>query len=87
VDPDETAARSLRARVAIHTRWAKEPDRTAATAPARKAFQDRFEREVDPEGILDPVERAKRAENAKTAFYVRIALKSVEARRRKMKSQ
>ena len=42
---------------------------------------DRFERQVDPEGILDPAERAIRAESAKKAFYSRMALASARARR------
>jgi hypothetical protein len=42
----------------------------------------RFEREVDPEGVLPPHERAKRAENAKAAYFKRLALKSAKARRR-----
>ncbi len=34
--------RSLRAKIAAHERWAREPDRSAATAPARQAYADRF---------------------------------------------
>ena len=44
--------RSLVARAAAHTRWARTADRTAATAPARAAFEARFEHEVDPERVL-----------------------------------
>lgn len=44
------------------------------TAPARRAFMARFEREVDPEGVLDPVERSRRAEHAKRAYFSRLAL-------------
>lgn len=73
--------RILIAKVAAHTRWANTTDRTAATAKARQAFRDRFEREVDPDGVLDPAERAKRANNARRAFYQRLALKSAQARR------
>jgi len=75
------AARALIARVAAHTRWSQEPDRTKATAPGRKAALERFEREVDPDGTLDPTERAKRAESARKAYFTRLALKSVQARR------
>jgi hypothetical protein len=42
---------------------------------------DRFEKEVDPDGILAPAERAKRAANARSAYYKRLALKSARARR------
>lgn len=56
--------RSLRARMAAHESWARTGDRSARTAPARKAAMDRYERQVDPEGTLDPAERARRAEHA-----------------------
>jgi hypothetical protein len=46
------AQRSLRARVAAHTSWASTSDRAARTAAARKAANDRFARQVDPEGAL-----------------------------------
>jgi hypothetical protein len=48
--------RALRSRIASHVRWSKESDRTAATAPARAGLMARFEREVDPDGVLDPDE-------------------------------
>lgn len=61
-------------------RWAFEPDRTAATAPGRKAAEERFEKMVDPDGTLDPVERAKRAANARKAHYQKMARLSAKAR-------
>ena len=64
-------------------RWAHEPDRTAATAPARDALEARFEREVDPDGTLPPDERAKRARNARKAYYQALAIKSAKARARR----
>lgn len=69
--------------IGAHTLWAKVEDRTAHTAPARKAFMDRFEREVDPDGKLSPEERGKRAENARKAYFARLALKSKKARQKK----
>jgi hypothetical protein len=75
--------RSLRARLAVHTSWARTSDRTARTAPARRAALQRFEREVDPDGVLLPAERAQRAEQAMRAQMARLALRSVQARRRK----
>lgn len=75
--------RTLRARLAAHESWARTEDRVARTAPGNRALLDRFEREVDPEGRLDPVERAKRARNAKTAYFTRLALKSAQARRKR----
>jgi len=75
--------RVLRAKLAANTRWSKTADRSAATAPARAAFNDRWERQVDPDQKLDPAERAKRAENAKTAHYSRMALRSSIRRARR----
>jgi hypothetical protein len=73
----------MRASIGGHAKWAKTEDRAAATAPARKAMLDKFEREVDPDGTLAPAERAKRAENARKAHFTRLALKSAQARRRR----
>ena len=53
------------------------------TKAARTAFMARWEREVDPEGRLDPVERARRAEAAKKAYFARLALLSAKARGRR----
>jgi hypothetical protein len=63
-------------------RWAKTEDRSAATAPARAKFLERFEFEADPEGTLDPAERARRAEQLRRAYFKRLAVKSARARRK-----
>lgn len=74
--------RVMVARIAAHEKWAATPDRSAATAPARKAFADRFVREAAerfpdlPASALPPL-----AENLRKAFYTRLALRSAEARR------
>lgn len=75
--------RSMRARLAAHSLWAKVEDPRAHTAPARKAAMDRFEREVDPEGTLSPEERARRAEHAKKAYFLKLAMKSSAARKKR----
>jgi len=75
--------RVMRARLAAHTLHATITDPAAHTAPARKAFLDRFELEVDPDGTLDPSERARRAAHARKAYFARLALKSAKARGRK----
>jgi hypothetical protein len=75
--------RSLRGALGAHISWAHTEDRTARTAPARNAFNDRFEREVDPDGKLSPSERARRAESARRAYFTRLALQSAKARRRR----
>lgn len=72
--------RRLRASQAAHSSWAQTTDRTARTAPGTAAFLDRFERQVDPAGQLDPQERARRAASARKAYFTRLALKSSRAR-------
>lgn len=79
----DPADRKLSAQQAANSRWSKVPDRLAETAPGRRAAFERFEREVDPDGTLSPAERRKRAENARRAHMQRLALKSLQVRRRK----
>ncbi|WP_460407456.1 hypothetical protein [Actinophytocola sediminis] len=75
--------RTLRARIAAHTQWANESNRTARTAAARKAAADRFEKQVDPDGVLPPEVRRQRAESARKAHFCRMAAASAASRRRK----
>jgi hypothetical protein len=42
----------------------------------------RFEREVDPEGVLPPDELARRVASARSAYYQRLALASAKSRRK-----
>lgn len=73
--------RVLRARLAAyHLHATHDPKET--TRKAREAFLSRFEREVDPEGVLTPGERARRAEAARRAYFTRLAFQSSRARRR-----
>ena len=67
--------RSLRARIAAHESWAHTEDRSARTANARKALEDKFLAEADG----DP----RRAQSLRRAYYARLALKSAQARRRR----
>jgi hypothetical protein len=78
--------RVLRARIAALVLHAQISDEAAHTAPARAAFLSRFEREVDPDGLLDPVERARRAEHAKKAYFLKLALASRKARSAKKRA-
>lgn len=75
--------RSMRASIAAHTSWAKTPDPAARTAPARTAALARFEREVDPDGVLPDAERIRRAEHARKAYFQQLAYRSARARRAK----
>jgi hypothetical protein len=83
VTAKDPADRSSIARLAAHSRWAKEEDRSAATQAARDGLQRRFEDQVDPDRSLPADERAKRAESARRAHFQRLALKSAQARRAK----
>ena len=66
---------AMAGRIGAHVRWGRETDRTAATAPARAAFDAKFLAEADG----DPV----RAEHLRKAHFARLALKSAQARRSK----
>jgi hypothetical protein len=61
--------------MAAHYSWAVTADRAARTAAARKAAMDRFDRQVDPDGIMDPVDRAQRAEHLRKAHFAQLAAK------------
>ena len=50
--------RAVIARIAAAERWARTSDRAAATEPARRGLRARFEREADPDGVLDAAERS-----------------------------
>jgi hypothetical protein len=65
-------SRSDAASVAANTRWAFEPDRRKATAAATAGFLAKFEKQVDPDGLLPPEERTKRAHNLMRAHMARI---------------
>ena len=65
------------------TAWARnEPE--VLVGPAHRGFRLRFERLVDPEGALDPAERALRAERELRAHMLRLAARSAEARKYKV---
>ncbi|CAN5705960.1 hypothetical protein BH23CHL8_BH23CHL8_29540 [soil metagenome] len=72
--------RSLRARLAAHALHARGGTSTKA---GTAAFLNRFERQVDPDGALEPAERAKRAEHALKAHMATLALKASRARQRR----
>lgn len=72
--------RSTRSRLGNHVRWAAVSDPKAETAPARKGFMARFERQVDPDGVLPADERIRRAKHALKAHMTELALRSSKAR-------
>lgn len=69
-----TAERKLAASIAAHESWAQTPDRTARTAAARAAMDQKFLDAADG----DPV----RAEHLRKAHFARLALKSAQSRRK-----
>lgn len=79
--PLSESERSIRGSIAVNTSWANTSDRSARTAPARRAFDERFKRQVDPNNELPEAERNRRAESAKRAYYGKLALASAKARR------
>lgn len=81
--PRSKSQQSMAGRIGAHRRWAKEQDRSAATQAARDGMLRRFEDEVDPDRVLPADERAKRVENARTAYYTHLAMKSAKARRKR----
>jgi hypothetical protein len=82
-EPMDPADRTLRARLAAHSQWAKEPNPTARTEKARKAAASKFEqeaRELHPEGDDELI--ARTAEHLKKAHYARMGLASAAKRRK-----
>jgi hypothetical protein len=69
--------------MAAHQSWARTPDRTSRTAPARAGLYARFEREarelLGPEASDRQV--AEAAESARRAHYARLSAAGVAARR------
>lgn len=65
--------RSLQGQLAAHESWANTENRSARTAPARRALEAKFLAEAGG----DP----QRAESLRKAYYARLALKSVQARK------
>lgn len=76
------AERRLQRSSAAHASWANTPDRTARNAAARAAWEAKFERIVDPEGLMSPEARRKAAESAIKAHYREMARRSLASRRR-----
>jgi hypothetical protein len=82
-EPMDPADRTLRARLAAHSQWAKEKDPTARTAKARAAADGRFEkaaRELHPDGDDELI--ARTAEHLKKAHYARMGMASAAKRRK-----
>jgi len=83
--PLTAAESSLRGKIAARSRWATATataaDRERQAAAGQGGLLAAFERQVDPDGVLPPAERARRAQSARTAHMLRLALASAKARR------
>lgn len=80
-DPADMARRGRIGAYRLHATH----DPRETTRNARAAFLARFEREVDPDRTLSEAERLRRAESARKAHFVRLALQSARARARRAK--
>lgn len=81
--------RSQHARLAAYVLHSQVDSReqTAAARKAGPASLTYWERKVDPDETLDAVERARRAECARKAHYVKMGLRSAQARRARSASR
>src|SRR5258705_12804600 len=61
--------------------WANTEDRQSRTKPGRDAFLERFEREVDPEGVLPEKQRFERAKLLRRAHMLQLSRRSAQGRR------
>ena len=74
--------RSRWARIAAHASWANTADRQGRTASATASFLARFEKQVDPLGVLEPEIRKTMALHARRAYMLQLAERSAKARAR-----
>jgi hypothetical protein len=77
---DENRARTW-GQIGGLTAWSRN-DAATMVGPAHRGFRARFERQVDPDGVLDPAERERRADRARKAYMLRLSARSAEARRK-----
>lgn len=77
--PIPASEQALAKSIAAHTSWANTEDRTARTARAREAMEQKFLTEAGG----DP----QRAEHLRKAYFQSLALKSAQARRRKREAE
>jgi hypothetical protein len=68
-----------RGRIGAHVTHSRHDSRELA-ARAREAFLTKLEIEVDPDGVLTPEERRRRAEHARKAHLARASLAAARAR-------
>lgn len=76
--PEEHSSNS---RLGAYVSWANTEDRSARTRKARNAFDARFERQVDPDGVMSPADRAKAADAARHAYFAELSRRGRAAKR------
>ncbi len=74
--PEQRALRGRLGAAVLHSRY----DSRYLTQAARRKFLERFINEVDPHRRLPASERLRRAEQARRAHFVRLAMASAKAR-------
>jgi hypothetical protein len=74
--------RTLRGRIGAYALHAQR-DAKETTAKARATFLQRFEAEVDPEGVLAPDERHRRAQAARKCYFAKLGLLAAKKKRKK----
>lgn len=84
VDPEVAHQRAKKAAAA---RWRKAGSRKAAGETSRRTNQERWEREVDPDGVLSEAVRRELADEAMRAFMRRASLVAQVNRARRMAAQ
>lgn len=76
--------RRLRAQIAANTRWSRAMSRADQSDAARAALVRRMERQVDPDGLLPPDQRAALVRSAFRAMAARMV--AAKARKRARRS-
>lgn len=77
----------LRSEMGGHAKWGRVRDRSAATAPARRALWAKFENEADPDGTLPPEQRASMARHLWLLHQKRASLAAAKARTAKAEAR
>lgn len=81
IDDDWAPAQSLlRAVLATARDWADPENVAVRAAVLRRITEDQFDRQVDPDRVLRPEERAQRANSARSAHFALLALRSSQVR-------
>jgi hypothetical protein len=78
--------RTLRARLAAHASWANTEDRSARSATGYQSSPssvEYWERQIDPDCVLNPEQRRLRATSARDAHMARLSFNASRARARK----